>query len=272
MAINKAKQRMLEGKPAFGAEVGLGSALSAELISPLGFDFILVDNQHGAWDDNSSMTAFRSIALGVATPMARVRKNEFGAIGRLLDRGAMGIVVPMVNSVEEAQAATEAVRYPPIGGRSGGAFGTGYLGDGYMQWANDEIFMAVQIETVRAAEVAEEILAVEGIDGCWVGPGDLSMSMGVDLSDDEGWKAHDDLIVEIFEATKRAGKIPGMGVDLSDDEGWKAHDDLRGFAYLRGSMDRQRVGGAATRRSGRAVPHDGRRRPVGGGWRAPDAR
>lgn len=210
MAINKAKQRMLEGKPAFGAEVGLGSALSAEMISPMGFDFILVDNQHGAWDDNSSMTAFRSIALGVATPMARVRKNEFGAIGRLLDRGAMGIVVPMVNSVEEAEAAVEAVRYPPLGGRSGGAFGTGYLGDGYMQWANDEIFLAIQLETVRAAEIAEDILSVEGIDGCWIGPGDLSMSMGVDLSDDEGWKAHDDLIVEMFEATRRAGKIPGI--------------------------------------------------------------
>ncbi len=210
MAVNTAKQRMLEGKPAFGAEVNLGSSLSAELMSPLGFDFILVDNQHGAWDDNGSMGAFRSIALGVATPMARVRRNEFGAIGRLLDRGAMGIVVPMVNSVEEAQAAVEAVRYPPVGGRSGGAFGTGFLGDGYMQWANDEIFLAVQIETVRAAEIADEILAVEGIDGCWVGPGDLSMSMGVDLGDEAGWQAHDDLITQIFDACGRVNKIPGI--------------------------------------------------------------
>ena len=210
MAINTAKQRMLEGKPAFGAEVNLGSSLSAELLSPLGFDFILVDNQHGAWDDNSSMSAFRSIALGVSMPMARVRRNEFGAIGRLLDRGAMGIVVPMVNSVEEAEAAAEAVRYLPIGGRSAGAFGTGFLGGDYMQWANDEIFLAVQIETVEAAAVAEDILSVEGIDGCWIGPGDLSYSMAVDLSDPTGWQAHDDLIVQIFEATKRAGKIPGI--------------------------------------------------------------
>ena len=79
-----------------------------------------------------------------------------------------------------------------------------------MQWANEEIFLAVQIETVPAAEIAEEILAVEGIDGCWVGPGDLSMSMGVDLSDAAGWQAHDDLIVSVFEACKRAGKIPGI--------------------------------------------------------------
>ena len=209
-AINTAKQRMLNGEPAYGAEVNLGSALSAELISPLGFDFILVDNQHGAWSDDSSMTAFRSIALGVAMPMARVRRNEFGAIGRLLDRGAMGIVVPMVNSVEEAEAAVEAARYLPLGGRSAGAFGTGFLGGDYMQWANEEIFLAVQIETVRAAENAEAILSVEGIDGCWVGPGDLMYSMGVDLSDPVGWREHDDLIVSVFKATMRAGKIPGI--------------------------------------------------------------
>ena len=135
MTINTAKRRMLDGNPAFGAEVSLGSALSAELIAPLGFDFILVDNQHGAWDDNGSMGAFRAIWMGGAMPMARVRRNEFGAIGRLLDRGAMGIVVPMVNTVEEAKAAADAVRYPPLGGRSGGAFGAGFLGGDYMQWA-----------------------------------------------------------------------------------------------------------------------------------------
>ena len=201
MTVNPAKQKMLNGEPAFGAEVNLGSYLSAELLSPLGFDFILVDNQHGAWDDTTSMGAFRSIGLGSAMPMARVRRNEFGAIG---------IVVPMVNSVEEAEAAVEAVRYLPIGGRSAGAFGTGFLGGNYMEWANEEIFLAVQIESVRAAENAEAILSVEGIDACWIGPGDLMYSMGVDLSDPQGWKEHDDLIVQVFEATKRAGKIPGI--------------------------------------------------------------
>lgn len=210
MTINTAKRRMLDGSPAFGAEVSLGSALSAELIAPLGFDFILVDNQHGAWDDNGSMGAFRAIWMGGAMPMARVRRNEFGAIGRLLDRGAMGIVVPMVNTVEEAKAAADAVRYPPLGGRSGGAFGAGFLGGDYMQWANAEIFLAVQIETVAAAHIAEQILAVDGIDGCWIGPGDLSMSMGADLSDPADWQAHDDLIVQTFAACKRARKIPGI--------------------------------------------------------------
>ena len=131
MTVNKAKQRMLEGKPAIGGEVALGSPLSAELISPLGFDFVLVDTQHGVWADESAMLAFRAIGLGTAVPMARVRRNNFGLIGRLLDMGCMGIVVPMVNNAEEAEAAVFATRYPPRGGRSIGNFGTGFLGDDY---------------------------------------------------------------------------------------------------------------------------------------------
>lgn len=209
MTVNKAKRRMLAGEPAFGAEVGLGSPLSAELIAPLGFDFVLVDNQHGAWDDEGSMYAFRSIWMGGSMPMARVRRNDFGAIGRLLDRGAMGIVVPMVNSVNEAREAVRATRYPPLGGRSAGAFGTGFLGPDYMTWSKDEIFLAVQIESAHAAEIAGEIMAVDGIDGCWIGPGDLAISMGVDLSTTRGRAEHDAMIVKIFDDCKRVGKIPG---------------------------------------------------------------
>lgn len=210
MVINQSKRRMLEGKPAIGVEVGLGSPLAAELLSPLGFDFVLVDNQHGLWSDDSSMNAIRGIALGTATSMARVRQNDYSAIGRLLDRGVMGIIVPMVNTVEEAEAAVYAVRYPPKGGRSGGAFGTGFLGSDYMAWANDEIYLGVQIETVQAARDAEKIMAVDGIDGCWIGPGDLRLSMGVDTSTPDGMEAHRSTILGVFDACHKVGKIPGL--------------------------------------------------------------
>ena len=210
MAVNRAKQRMLDGKPAIGGEVGLGSPLSAELISPLGFDFVLVDNQHGLWEDRSSMHAFRSISLGPAVPMARVRGNDFGLIGRLLDMGCMGIVVPMVNNAEEAEAAVFAARYPPLGGRSIGPFGTGFLGGDYDDWANDEIFLAVQIETDLGARNAEEILAVDGIDGCWIGPGDLGRYMRLDLNTREGREVHSTTIRSIIAACRRTGKIPGI--------------------------------------------------------------
>lgn len=217
MTVNSAKRRMLEGRPAIGAEVGLGSPLSAELISPLGFDFILVDSQHGSWDDQGAMMAFRSIGLGNAVPMARVRRNDFGLIGRLLDMGAMGIVVPMVNNSEEAEAAVFATRYPPIGGRSIGPFGVDFLGPNYDDWARDEIFLAVQIETAEGAINAEEIMAVDGIDGCWIGPGDLSRFMQLDLSTTEGMEAHTDAIRGVIKACKKTGKIPGISMGNAPD-------------------------------------------------------
>ena len=216
MTVNEAKRRMLDGKPAIGGEVGLGSALSAELMSPLGFDFVLVDNQHGFWTPESAMLAFRSISLGPAVPMARVRKNDFGLIGRLLDMGCMGIVVPMVNNAEEAEAAVYATRYPPRGGRSIGNFGTGFLGDDYDDWANDEIFLAVQIETDQGAKNASEIMAVDGIDGCWVGPGDLSRYMRLDLNTEEGREVHTETIRSVIAACRKTGKIPGISTPSAE--------------------------------------------------------
>jgi 4-hydroxy-2-oxoheptanedioate aldolase len=210
MTSNKVKQRMLEGKPAIGAPVGLGSPLAAELLSLAGFDFVLVDNQHGSWDDTGTMLAFRSICLGSAVPMARVQQNDFYAIGRLLDRGALGVVVPMVNSVEEARAAAFAVRYPPRGGRSIGAFGAQFYGPDYLHCIDDEVFLAVQIESERAANHAEDILAVEGVDGCWIGPADLANSMGVDPDTTAGSEAREAVILSVLEACHRTGKIPGI--------------------------------------------------------------
>src|SRR5215218_3152476 len=89
MRANLAKRQMLAGQPALGARAGLGSPLAAEMLSRAGFDWVLVDCQHGNWEDEGALEAFRAICLGPAAPMARVRQNDFGAIGRLLDRGAL---------------------------------------------------------------------------------------------------------------------------------------------------------------------------------------
>jgi len=201
---------MLAGKPAIGAMVGLGSPLSAELLSQAGFHHVLVDTQHGIWDDNSAMNAFHSICLGPAIPMARVQQNDFGAIGRLLDRGAMGIVVPLVNSAAEAAAAASAMRYPPKAGRSLAILAGRLHGANYWQEANDELLLAVQIESITAVEHAEEIMAVDGVDACWIGPGDLAASMGIDVSTPEGAKAHEAAILAVLDACRKTGKIPGI--------------------------------------------------------------
>ncbi len=232
MRTNTAKRRMLEGKPAIGAAMALGAPIVGEALSQAGFDFVLVDNQHGFWDDDGTMLAFRSICLGEAVPMARVRQNDFYAIGRLLDWGALGIVVPMVNSAEEAAAAAYAMRYPPRGGRSVGASGASFLGEDYERRINDEVFLAVQIESIRAVERAEEILAVEGVDGCWIGPADLSNSMGVDRSTPEGAEAVESAIMRVLEACRKTGKIPGIAA--GDDARYWID---RGFLFVTAASD-----------------------------------
>ncbi len=221
MAINKAKQRILEGKAAIGAEISLGSPLATEYLSQMNFDFFMIDAQHGPWSDDTIMQAIRCITFGNATPMVRVEQNDFGAIGRLLDRGALGIIVPMVNSVEEAEAAAFAMRFPPIGGRSGGPFGVSIHGGDYMSWSDDEVFLAVMIETRQAVERCEEIMAVEGVDGCYIGPNDLRISMGVDLNTAEGKAAHRAAILEVVAACDKTGKAFGISTsDLDETKFW----------------------------------------------------
>ena len=204
--INTAKQLMLEGKPAIGAEAGLGSIIAVETLASIGWDYIMVDNQHGNWSDHMNLDAFRSIKLGGSIPISRVRHNEYSAIGRLLDQGALGIIVPMVNTEEDAKIAVNAVRYPPLGTRSNGAYGVKYFGDDYLKQANEEIFLAVQIETKSGLENVDKIMGVEGIDGCWVGPSDLALSLGVEFES----KEHDEAILKIFDACDKSGKIPGI--------------------------------------------------------------
>jgi 2-keto-3-deoxy-L-rhamnonate aldolase RhmA len=206
MYVNKALKKMKEGKPALGAVCGTCSPLAAELLALSGLDFVKVDNQHGLWQPQEMMAAFRAIHAAGAVPMGRVLKNDFGQINEMLDRGAMGIVVPMVNTVADARAAAFAMRFPPEGGRSGGWYGCGVYGSDYKSWINREVFLAVQIETKEAVDNVEEIMAVPGVDGCWVGPGDLSFSMDVPL-----WsEPHKAAISKVLAACKKLGKIPGI--------------------------------------------------------------
>src|SRR5581483_1040190 len=102
MRTNTAKQKMLQGKPAFGYALALGSPIAAEALAQSGIDFILLDTQHGSFGPDSTIACFMAMAAGDAIPMARVARNDYTMIGRLLDEGALGIVVPMVHTAEEA--------------------------------------------------------------------------------------------------------------------------------------------------------------------------
>ena len=234
MRINTAKQKMLQGKPAFGYSLGLGSPLAAEALSRTGIDFLQIDNQHGSYGPESTLAALIAIEGGTATPIARVARNDYTLIGRLLDEGMMGIVVPMVHTVEDAKAAAAACRFPPVGTRSWGWAHASIYGPDYPDWINDQIFLAVQIESVQAVENAEAIMAVPGVDGCWVGPADLALSMGIHPRDAANNERHQQALERVIQACRNTGKIPGFAAAGPEDAARRAQ---QGFQYLTSGSD-----------------------------------
>ena len=167
MVVNSALQMMKEGQPAFGYALGMGSPYNAELISQSGIDFTLLDRQHGTWGDDSTNLALAAMQGNSAVPMARVARNDYTLIGRLLDEGMMGIIVPMVHTPEDAKAVADACHFPPEGERSWGWGRARTLGTDYTEWISEQLYVAVQIESAEAIENVEAILATPGIDGCW---------------------------------------------------------------------------------------------------------
>jgi 4-hydroxy-2-oxoheptanedioate aldolase len=231
---NIAKQKMLDGKPSYGYALGMGSPVAAEALSNCGIDFILLDTQHGSFGQDSVNLSLLAMRTASAVPMVRVARNDYTLIGRLLDEGAMGVVIPMVNSVADAKRAADACRLPPVGNRSWGWGGAGRYGDDYPDSINDEMFVAVQLESITAVENAEAIMAVPGVDGCWAGPADMALSMGIDprrAGDDD---RHARALEKVVEACRNTGKIPGIACGTPEEAMRRAG---QGFQYLTAGSD-----------------------------------
>jgi 4-hydroxy-2-oxoheptanedioate aldolase len=195
---------------------------------------MFVDTQHGSFGPEQVTMTLMAIEAGGSVPMARVARNDYTMIGRLLDEGALGIVVPMVHTAADAQAAAAACRYPNRGSRSWGWSRAAAYGDDYPQAVDDEIFLAVQIESAEAVENAEAILSVDGVDGCWVGPSDLTLSLGHRPGSDEGVKVLRTATDRVLAACAKTGKIPGYA-GASPQEGRELAD--RGFRYITAGSD-----------------------------------
>jgi 4-hydroxy-2-oxoheptanedioate aldolase len=225
---------MLAGQPAFGYGLALGSPIAAEALADTGIDFILLDNQHGSFGPDSTIASLMAMATTKAVPIPRVARNDYTMIGRLLDEGAMGIVVPMVHTAEDAKAAADACRFPPTGTRSWGWGRAGRYGDDYSDWINDQVFVAVQIESATAVENAEAILSTPGVDGCWIGPSDLALSMGIHPRH----KSEDERVLKAVEtvlaACNNTGKIAGYATDSPEEAMSYAK---RGFRFLTAGSD-----------------------------------
>ncbi len=200
------------GGETLGTWLSMASTHAAEIVSRMDFDYVCVDMQHGAADYQDALQMLQIIELqGKGTPIVRVPWNEPGIIGRMVDAGARGVIIPMCNSVEEAQAAVSAVKYPPLGARSFGPIMIGGReGAGYFDRANDITACIPMIETRAAVEALDDILSLDGVDAIYVGPADLSISYGYGpgyTDDNAEYKA---VLEHIVARCAAHGVVPGI--------------------------------------------------------------
>lgn len=208
---NRFKDRLATGPAQMGSFAMLASAAAAEALACHGLDFVLADLEHSPNDVSTLIALLQGIEAGGSEPVVRVPWNDLVWIKRVLDAGARSIMVPFVQTAEEAVAAARAMRYPPVGDR-GVAMVTRASRYGarpdYMAKANGEVCLIVQAETAAAVDRLGSIAAVEGVDAVFIGPSDLAASMG-----HLGNPQHPDVRAKIADglaATKRAGKPCGV--------------------------------------------------------------
>jgi len=178
---NPVKAKLLAGGASVGSWCLSGNPLAAEALAAAGFEWIMVDVEHFQIDLAAAADCFRGIQLAGAMPFARLPACDPIWIKRYLDAGAMGIVIPLIRSAEDARNVARWSRFPPLGRRpyGGGRVHFLYGMEPYLAAANDAVLVLVQIETPEAVADLDGILSVEGVDGCFVGPTDLSLSLGM---------------------------------------------------------------------------------------------
>jgi 4-hydroxy-2-oxoheptanedioate aldolase len=175
------KRRLKAGETMFGGWLSLTDPVAAELMARCGFDYLIIDTEHGAWDLIALQSALMGFNGSPTVPIIRVPWNDHVRIKQMLDLGVEGIMAPMVRTVDECRALVSACRYPPAGARGfGPRRASNYYRelDAYVAAANDALFVMPQIEDVATLAVLEEFLAVPGIDAVALGPNDLSGTTG----------------------------------------------------------------------------------------------
>jgi len=207
---NPVKRKLRAGERTVGAWLQLCSPIAAEIMGDAGFDWLLIDMEHGHGDYQTLLAQLQAMQAGGATPLVRVQWNDAAVIKRVLDLGAHGVMIPWIAGRAPCEAAVRACRYPPDGIRgvagSHRAAGFGRFGADYWRRANDEVLVIVQIETVEAVREIDAMLAVPGVDVAFVGPADLSAALG-HLGD----AGHPDVVAAIA-AVERAARKAGVAL------------------------------------------------------------
>jgi 2-keto-3-deoxy-L-rhamnonate aldolase RhmA len=176
------KNKLINREVTIGSWITIGNPIVAEIMARSGFDWLTIDMEHSSITLDVAQDLIRVIELCGVPPLVRISNNDQNIIKRVMDAGAHGIIVPMVNSRDDALNAVNALKYPPIGSRGVGLaraqkYGTDF--EGYRKWNHEKSILIVQIEHINAVDNLEDILGVEGVDGFIVGPYDLSGSLGL---------------------------------------------------------------------------------------------
>jgi len=204
------REKWSAGQETLGFWLSVPSLLSAEITARSQVDYVCIDTQHGVNDYQIAAAMITAVELGGGNPIVRVPWNEPGIIGKMLDAAAHGVIVPMVNTREQAEAVVRATRYAPAGSRSWGPVIAGMRHPDNRAWADANVACIPMIETVEALGNLDDILSVPGIDAVYVGPADLSISLGLGPYANDGNPIFDDALAAIVAACGRHGVVPGI--------------------------------------------------------------
>ena len=210
--MSNLKQRLKAGEAIHGCWLNLGSTISAEIIGNAGFDWVLIDLEHGAGAEATLLPQLQALGPNAAVPLTRVESFDRARVKRVLDAGVKGVMFPQIRNAGEAREAISNMYYPPVGQRGLAKMvrATQYSKDfdGYVEFAKDGLLGIIQIETKESLNHLDEIAALEGVDVLFVGPSDLSLALGI-----FGQWEHPKF-VEAVEATGKAalkaGKAAGV--------------------------------------------------------------
>lgn len=198
------RQIWKDGGIAVGAWCAIPSGLTVEAIARCGYDWICIDMQHGCIDYAVALEMMRAADVYGTPSIVRVPWNEPGIIGRVLDAGAAGVIIPMIQSAADARAAVDACLYPPFGKRSFGPMRVSLRdGPSYFRTANDKLIVIPMIETSEALAEVDEIAAIPGVGALFLGPFDMSVNLGLRPGDNDGEPLFDAAIAKIVAAAKR---------------------------------------------------------------------
>lgn len=242
--MNNLKHRIQQGETVHGCWINLGSPLSTEIVGMAGFDWVLIDLEHGAGSEKDVLAQLQALNNSNTAALVRVESHEPSRISRVMEMGALGIMCPKVNTAAEAKKVINGLHYPPLGNRGVAtmvrAAGFGKSFDDYYKNAKANLLGIVQIETVEALSHLDDIASVDGVDVLFIGPGDLTMDMGI--FGEFNHPRYINAVEDTIHAASKSGKA--VGILFFDTNDYKRYFEM-GIRFIGCGSDSVFLGNGA---------------------------